>query len=500
MVVDNATGDVLAYVGSADFDNERIDGQVDMIQALRQPGSTLKPFIYELAFERGHDGAEMLADVPTTFGNATQRTYMPLNFGGTFEGPVSAREALAGSLNVPVVRLLAEIGPADMLARLHDLGFASLDRAPAHYGLSLALGSGEVRLQELAAAYVALARGGEKIPLRMRATDPEPQARRVMPAEIAAEVAEILADPLARVRGLHGRGPFDLGFPVAVKTGTSAGYRDTLCAGFTRERTVVVWVGNADGAPTHELTGATGAGPLFADVMRRSMDDVKTRAPLFEAGLLKDVEVCPLSGKRPGAACPDRAQRLFPRERQPEETCPMHVRATATTPHPSARAVPVRSRGRSDDRADARGARGVAAHGAAGRAGARSVRDAVVPALVGVGVRRGADEPAEVSVTSPAPGSVFLVSNRPADARQAIEVRASVTGGDGALPASVDFFLDGKAVARSRWPYATTIRPTPGDHEIVALPSSRERARACGPRGSRCGEVIANRAPPSSGR
>src|SRR6185369_10896849 len=118
------------------------------------------------------------------------------------------------------------------------------------------------------------------------ATDPEPRGHRVVPAEVAASIAEILADPLARVRGLHGQGPFDLGFPVAVKTGTSAGYRDTLTAGFTAERTVVVWVGNADGAPTHELTGATGAGPLFADVMHRAMQDIPARAQLYDPALL----------------------------------------------------------------------------------------------------------------------------------------------------------------------------------------------------------------------
>src|SRR5262249_39984440 len=129
-------------------------------------------------------------------------------------------------------------------------------------------------------------------------------AHRVLEPEIAASVAEILSDPLARVRGLHlaggGQGPFDLGFPVALKTGTSSGYRDTYAVGFTRERTVAVWVGNADGAPIRQLTGATGAGPLFAELMRRAMRDVGPRAPLWDASLLERAEVCPLSGKRPG--------------------------------------------------------------------------------------------------------------------------------------------------------------------------------------------------------
>ncbi len=526
IVIDNATGDVLAYVGSADFASDQIDGQVDMIQALRQPGSALKPFFYELAFERGHDGAEMLADVPTTFGGAAQHTYTPLNFGGTFEGPISAREALAGSLNVPVIRLLAEIGPADGLARLHDLGFLSLDRDASYYGLALALGSGEVRLRELAAAYVTLARGGDAVPLRMRANDPDPRGRRVMPPEMAASVAEILADPLARVRGLHGRGPFDLGFPVAVKTGTSAGYKDTLCAGFTRERTVVVWVGNTDGSPTLELTGATGAGPLFADILRRAMTDVPVIAPLWDPGLLEEVDVCPLSGKRPGPACPDHAGRLFPKSHAPKDTCAVHVRVSPSD-LASERTEGDRddsdARGGRDDRDD-RGRRDVhdrraasamraglrspAADAAFGRApwrcdphGTKTIallpdafsdwlrmeppgapgRDpfgiAWYPRAAVHGCASGSARPAEVEITSPAAGSVYLVSNQPTSGgRPLIEVRASVTGGGGALPRTVDFFLDGRKVARSAWPYTTTLRLSPGEHEIVAIPTSPRSA------------------------
>lgn len=472
LVIDNATGDVLAYAGSADFSNERIHGQVDMIQSLRQPGSTLKPFFYELAFERGHDGAEMLADVPTTFGETSRRTYAPLNFAGTFEGPVSAREALAGSLNVPVVRLLAEIGPEDALARLRDLGFASLDRDASRYGLSLALGSGEVKLHELGAAYVALARGGEVVPLRMRATDPEPHPRRVMPAEMAASIAEILADPLARVRGLHGQGPFDVGFPVAVKTGTSAGFRDALCAGFTRERTVIVWVGNADGAPTRELTGATGAGPLFADVVRRAMADVPARAPLYDPALLEDAEVCPLSGKRPGDACPDRAHRKFARGHAPEEACSVHLRASPLEGLSS----------RSPWRCDPKGEKTIAvlpevfAEWLRGEAPGAPGRDPFGIPWYAAGSVRGCskttDEPPVVQITSPAPGSVFVVSNRPAGARRALEVRASVRGGSGTAPGAVDFFLDGKVVGRSAWPYTIRIDPGPGEHEIAAFPAN----------------------------
>lgn len=471
IVVDNVSGEVLAYVGSADFHDDGIAGQVDMVRALRQPGSTLKPFVYALAFARGHDGAEMLADVPATFSEGGRGVYAPSNFDGGFEGPISAREALAGSLNVPVIRLAAELPPGDFLRSLQQLGFVSLDRDAAHYGLALALGSGEVSLRELAAAYVALARGGDPIALRVTRDAPAPVAQaRVMEPGIAALLAEILSDPLARVRGLHGQGPFDLGFDVAVKTGTSSGFRDSWSVGFTHERTVAVWVGNADGSPTRGLTGATGAGPLFADAMRRAMRAAPKRAPLWDEGLLVSADVCPLSGKPRGPACSDHAARRFVRGRVPEHTCDVHVKVS---PRPEAPA------GEAPWRCDASGSRAVAvlpevfgpwlAAQAAGAPG----RDSFGVPWFTRGAVRGcavdAGRPAEIIVDRPATGSVFLVALHDPAAHQGIDLAASVLGG--ARPASVDFLLDGKVVARSKWPYRAQIPVTPGDHEVTALPS-----------------------------
>jgi penicillin-binding protein 1C len=488
IVADNATGEVLSYVGSADFHDEEIAGQVDMARALRQPGSTLKPFVYALAFERGHDGAEMLADVPTSFSEAGRGAYAPSNFHGIFEGPISAREALAGSLNVPVVRLASELGPDTLLTSLRSLGFASLDREADHYGLALSLGSGEVRLREVAAAYVALARGGEAIPLAPLGSAAPKEGTRVMAPEIAASIAEILSDPLARVRGLHGQGPFDVGFPVAVKTGTSSGFRDTWSAGYTRERTVVVWVGNADGSPMRGLTGASGAGPLFADVMRRAMRDVPARAPLWDADLLVTAEVCPLSGKLPGPACPDHAVRRFARGHAPGEACGVHVKAQPKSAGPGEAPFRCSPEGRvtiavfPDVFSDwlsskPSGAPGHDAHGtpwflrssvegcepdAAGPLGALGARSA--SAAPGV-------SPAELRVESPAPGSVFLLSPSDRAENQQLEVTASLFGAALHRPTSVEFLLDGKVVARSPWPYRARIQVSAGDHEILALPS-----------------------------
>ncbi len=327
VVVDNATGEVLAEVGSAGYFDRSISGAVDLVRRKRQAGSTLKPFVYARAFERGRGPMDMLADVPTELGR-TGAVYAPDNFDGAFVGPISAREALAGSLNVPAVRLAAELGPAEVVRVLRRSGL-ELPGGQERYGLSVALGSAEVSPWELATAYTTLARGGEHIALVDRAGAPAREPARVFDAVAAAQIAETLADPVARIRGLRSRGPFEFPYAVALKTGTSTGYRDAWTAGYTRERTVVVWAGNASGAPTDKLTGAVAAGPIFLDVMKRAMRDVATRAALFDASLLEEAEVCPLSGGVPGLACPARVKRSFARGHASHEVCTVHRHARA---------------------------------------------------------------------------------------------------------------------------------------------------------------------------
>ncbi len=476
IVVDNERGEVLAWVGSGSYWDDSNAGQVDMVRARRQPGSTLKPFVYALSFADGHTAAEPLADVPTRF-SEQGGTYAPGNFDGTFEGPISAREALAGSLNVPAVRLAAAVGEARLLDALRSLGFASLDREARHYGLSLALGTGEVTLRELAGAYVALARGGERTPIRFVSGDGAAtgESARVMDTAVATLVTESLSDPLARVRGLHGRGPFDLGFPVAVKTGTSSGHRDTWCVGYTRERTVAVWVGNADGAPTQKLTGASGAGPLFADVMRRAMADVSTRAPLWDEGQLVSAEVCPLSGKLPGPACVDHAQRHFIRGNEPKEACDWHVRASAR---------PGAVSGEAPFSCDSQGSRTIVVLpeayegwlgdlplGASGHDpfGLPWFSRSRVP---GCGEESHVEE--ALRIDGPAAGSVFVYAEEGGDA-QAIVLAASAQGGSTRL-GEVEFVVDGVVVGRSRWPFRARVAATRGDHELVVRPADPKLA------------------------
>jgi penicillin-binding protein 1C len=273
---------------------------------------------------------------------------------------------------------------------------------------------------------------------------------------------------------LHGQGPFDIGFPVAVKTGTSSGYRDTWSVGYTRERTVAVWLGNAAGAPTLGLTGATGAGPLFADVMRRAMADVPGRAPLWDADLLDEAEVCPLSGRPVGPACPGHATRRFLHGQVPPASCDLHVAAA-----PIARAASVRAPVRCDAGGPLRIVALPAAYDewlATKPPGAPGQDPFGIPwyprsALSGCG-----DAPqraAEIRVEAPAPGSVFPRSLRGDDAAEAIEVSASFVGD--AITArrlvEVEFVVDGRVAARSTRPFRAALPAVPGDHDLVVRPA-----------------------------
>ena len=468
VVVDNATGDVLAYVGSTDFHDPEISGQVDMVRARRQPGSTLKPFIYGLAFASGSlTGAQMVADVPTELTLARGETWTPKNFHDDFVGPISAREALAASLNIPVVRLAEQLGPESILAHLHALGFDSLDREATHYGLSLALGSGEVQLRALAAAYATLARGGDFVPLRYRLDEPEAAPRRVIDPSAAAAIIEALSDPLARVRLLDGRSPFDIGYPLALKTGTSSGFRDAWTVGFTRERTVAVWLGNAEGAAMRGVTGAGGAGPLFADVMRRAMLDVTTRAPLWDPELLVSAQVCPLSGKPRGPACPHAVHRRFVPDHLPAEPCDVHVHArrvgtrwqctgeSGTTvvvlPHAYDEwlaTLPLGAPGK-----DPNGSPWISAEQA-------------------LGCSVGAPPRPLLRITAPVDGQVFW--RDPTDpGRDTVLLRARLEG-DPEITGRIDtieFVVDDQVVATTVAPFEALVHLPPGDHEVLARPT-----------------------------
>ncbi|MHC2334493.1 penicillin-binding protein 1C [Bradyrhizobium sp. USDA 4454] len=259
IVVDNESGDVLARVGSADYFDERRAGQVDMTRAVRSPGSTLKPFIYGLAFEDGFVHPDsLIEDRPIRFG-----TYAPENFDMTFQGTVPIRKALQLSLNVPAIALLDRVGASRLSSRLKQAGTNLVlpkDEAP---GLAMGLGGVGVTLQDLAQLYSGLARLGATKPLReiMQETDGR-DTMRLMDQAAAWQVGNVLLGTPPPENGVHNR--------IAFKTGTSYGYRDAWSVGFDGRITIGVWVGRPDGAPVPGLVGRTAAAPILFDAFART--------------------------------------------------------------------------------------------------------------------------------------------------------------------------------------------------------------------------------------
>jgi len=269
IAVDNESGEVLAHVGSADYFDERRAGQVDMTRAVRSPGSTLKPFIYGLAFEDGFVHPESLIDDrPIRFGS-----YAPENFDMTFQGTVPVRRALQLSLNVPAIALLDRVGSSRLSSRLKQAGTSLVlpkDEAP---GLAMGLGGVGISLADLAQLYVGLARLGSTKSLReiaMRTDEREPM--RLMDQAPAWQVGNVLIGTPPPENGAHNR--------IAFKTGTSYGYRDAWSVGFDGKITIGVWVGRPDGAPVPGLVGRTAAAPILFDAFARTG---KVPAPLPRA-------------------------------------------------------------------------------------------------------------------------------------------------------------------------------------------------------------------------
>jgi len=319
MLLDHRSMTVRAMLGSADFRNAAIHGQVNGTTARRSPGSTLKPFIYALALDQGliHPGT-VLKDAPAHFG-----TFAPENFDGAFLGPLSAQEALIRSRNVPAVALAARLADPTLHGFLRDAGVTRLADDRRH-GLALALGAAEVSMDELVRLYAMLANGGVLRGVRHRADLPaDASERRLLSAEAAYITLDMLrATP--RPSGLAA-GMVD-GGPVAWKTGTSWGYRDAWTIGVFGPYVLAVWVGNFDGASNPAFVGGRIAAPLFfriVDAIRAQQPGLPEPSTVRPAGVI-DVEVCAASGDLPNAHCPRVARTRFIPGRSPIRVSEVH--------------------------------------------------------------------------------------------------------------------------------------------------------------------------------
>jgi penicillin-binding protein 1C len=463
LVVDNATGEVLAYVGSPEFLSP-LGGQNDGTRALRQPGSTLKPFVYAAAItELGMTGATLLPDLELYRAESGGGVYAPKNYDRRFHGPVRLREALASSLNVPAVWTAQKVGVERVLDLLRRFGFDSLRESAEHYGPALALGDGEVRLSELVNAYATLARGGLLRPLVYElgggaALEP----RRVIEAKTAALVTSMLSDRAARAASFGLGGVLELPFPAAVKTGTSKGLRDNWTLGFTREITVGVWVGNFDGTPLVRSSGVTGAGPLFREVMLAAMRGKDPPVSARDEGLV-EVEVCALSGKIPHADCAHRIREQFVPGTEADERCDMHERVRVDR-ESGLRAGPACRN--AEERVFERYPAEYASWAA--DVGRPLAPKSYAPACPGPAlVESNAPE-----LVFPTEGARFVVDPL-APERQEIVFEAR----GGASSSEIEFVLDGRSLGKRPVPHRLAWRLALGEHTLLVRAGGRESRR-----------------------
>ncbi|HEX9014879.1 MAG TPA: PBP1A family penicillin-binding protein [Chloroflexota bacterium] len=319
--IDPSTGQILAMVGSKDYWDDSIDGQVNVAVARRQPGSTIKPIVYATAFGKGWAPETVVVDDETYFPNTLgYPTYHPENFDGLFQGPMTVRHALSNSKNVPAVKTLMFDGLPDFLKTAEAFGI-TIDH-PERYGLSLALGGGEARLLDMTSAYAVFADSGVKVDptaiLRVEDSDGNvlysyepPFGRQVIGAPQAYMITSILSDNTARepLQGLNS--PLKLSRPAAAKTGSTDDYKDSWTIGYTPDLVTGVWVGNTDARPMKEVVGALGAGRIW----NRFMEDVHAGTPVFDfvpPPGIREYRSCRETGGPVVEACPHPLQEVYP--------------------------------------------------------------------------------------------------------------------------------------------------------------------------------------------
>jgi penicillin-binding protein 1C len=340
VVLDSQTAEILAMVGSYDFNDEKF-GKFNATLGLRQPGSAIKPITYALAFEKGYTPAAVLMDVSTVFTNQGDKDYVPVNYDGKYRGPMQLRFALANSENIPAVKLLAMIGIRDFLQRAYDLGLNTLaptDENLKRFGLAVTLGGGEIRLLDLTSGFSAFSDGKKKDTSSILEISDmnnktifksvKAKTRRVFSPEVTFLISHILSDNVARseVFGLNSY----LNIPgktVAVKTGTTNDKRDNWAIGYTKSITVGVWAGNNDNSPMNQkiASGATGASSIFYKLMRELLSRKFQDGIIEKPDRVKAVTIDAFLGGLPKDGYPTRSE-YFIEETEPKDVSPLYKR------------------------------------------------------------------------------------------------------------------------------------------------------------------------------
>ena len=422
VVLRHDSGEVYAYVGAAR--RTSAGGAMDLLRAYRQPGSTLKPFVYERFFEQGATPATVLSDVARSLGGHAGAQYDARDYDGRERGPVRARVALAASLNLAALDAAGRVGQDALAHRLRALGFQrAVDGASM--GAAVVLGGLDVTPLELAGAYATLARGGTQAPLRWTPGG-DVEGTRVMRAEAVAMTTDVLADEVARAEGF-GRSVRDLapGAPFALKTGTSSGWRDAWCAVYDARWTVLVWLGDPSGAAMSGVSGFEAAAPTAVRLLAR-VREIPRPGATREGVALREVTVCAHSGLRAGSRCTHTVRERLPSGALRTEVCDAHD-----------------ALGR--DLVDARYTRWAQEHHAAV-------------------VSRGTEAAAPLRVVMPEDGTRLLAGR----AGDRLRLRAEVGGAE---PEGLRWEVDGRAVEAS-W------EMSPGRHVVEAIAVDGARARS----------------------
>lgn len=340
LVVDNNTGEILAYVGAIDFTDEKSAGQIDCVRITNKSGSCIKPFLYALALEKGFLPNTILPDIPMTFGK--DRVYEPQNFDNRFHGPVRLRVALASSLNVPAVYLLEQVGRGEFEAFLVDLGFESVGQGRDEAGIGLAVGNGEVTLLELVRGFAAFPRRGSVVALTslLDSSNSLPSGEKIITTYTADIICDILSDHESRYLGFGNSRVFDLGFPVMYKTGTADQFQDIWALAATTDYTAGIWMGNVHGETIIGRTGSSIPAKIAGDILstmrdrpessssdeypskRRGPGRVREGAFPVPAGS-HEVTICTLSGGAPNEWCTSTLREYLPEGKQPKR-CSFH--------------------------------------------------------------------------------------------------------------------------------------------------------------------------------
>lgn len=470
VAIDPRTGEVLAMLGSPDYFDETHDGAVNAALALRQPGSALKPFTYAAAFDPALEtpmtAATMLMDIETPFVTRRLESYTPANFALVEHGPVSVREALASSYNIPAVVALERIGVGALVDLAADAGMTSLAENQ-NLDLAVTLGGGEVRLLDLAGAYSIFANGGTRVEPRLfrRITDGTgavlfdaeaalPDAQSVIDPRVAYLITDMLSDNEARIPAFGAQSALGIGRPAAAKTGTTTDFRDNWVVGYTPELVVGVWVGNPDNTPMIGITGVSGAAPIWNAFMREVLDGTPETDFTRPDDLIR-AEVCAPSGLRPTEICPRRRVEWFIPGTEPTAPDNWYQRITIdrTSGALADDATPI------GDRADRVY---LVLPQEARDWGARNGIEAPPEAI---GRRVAVDADAGLRLLEPDPYTVFQLS--PLIPREAQRLRLTV----GAPPnaARVTYWMDGEAIGTAdAAPWALWWPLELGAHELIA--------------------------------